>query len=288
MKKTLNIALSAILIAGLFTACTKENTSPSKGSLVALNKSLAPVPSSDNWELMPGTGIDIGIGSDAHHVIFAINTTLVTSTGGNQVVKWDSVNSTWNPVSGGAGIRITVDASGNPWVVNKSNLIYKYNGSTWTQMPGTGTDIGISSTNGSVYAINTTLVTSTGGYQVVKWNTTTSGWDVVPGGAGVRIAVDGSGMPWVVNKSNLIFKYNGNTWTQLPGTATDIGIGADGTAYIVGTTLVSQTGGYRISKWNGSGWTDTASGAGVNIAVDWMGHPWATNASNLIYRNLNI
>jgi len=287
MKKTLNIALPAILIAGLFTACTKDNTNPSKGNLVAFNKSLAPIPSSDNWEQLPGTATDIGIGTDPRHVVFAINTTLVTSTGGNQVVKWDSINSTWNVVSGGAGVRIAVDPPGNPWVVNKSNLIYKYNGSTWTQLPGTGTDIGIGA-NGSVYAINTTLVSPTGGYQVVKWNTSTSNWDIVPGGAGVRIAVDATGMPWVVNKSNLIFKYNGSTWTQVTGTATDIGIGGYNSIYIVGTTLVSPTGGYRISKWNGSGWTDTASGAGVNIAVDWMGHPWAVNASNLIYRNLNI
>jgi len=287
MKKVLNIALPAIMIAGLFTACTKESANPSKGNSVALNKNLAPVPSSDNWEQLPGTGIDIAIGRDGNHVVFAINTTLVTSTGGNQVVKWDSVNSTWNAVSGGAGIRISVDASGNPWVVNKSNFIYKYNGSTWTQVPGTATDIGISNTNGSVYAINTTLVTSAD-YQVVKWNPTTPGWDVVPNCAGIRIAVDGSGMPWVVNKLGSIFRYNGSSWTQLPGAATDIGIGAEGSVYIVGTTLVSPTGGYRISKWSGSGWTDTASGAGINIAVDWMGHPWTTNASNLIYRNRNI
>ena len=103
MKKILNIALPAILIAGLFTACSKESTDPSKGNSIALNKSLAPAPSSDNWEQLPGTGIDIGIGTGIHHAVFAINTTLVTSTGGNQVVKWDSVNSTWNAVSGGAG-----------------------------------------------------------------------------------------------------------------------------------------------------------------------------------------
>jgi len=286
MKKVLSIALPAILIAGLFTACTKESTNLlSKGNSVALNKSLAPVPSSDNWQQLPGTGTDIGIGIGNNHVIFAINTTLVTSATGNQVVKWDSINSTWNVVPGGAGVRIAVDVNGNPWVVNKSNLIYKYNGSTWTLLPGTGTDIGIGA-NGIVYAINTT--TTAGGYQVVKWNGT--GWTVIPGGSGIKIAVDATGYVWVVNKSNSIFKYDGSNWTQMPGTATDIGAGGSvgSSIYIVGTTLVSSTGGYRISKWNGSGWTDTASGAGVNIAVDWMGHPWATNASNLIYRNLNI
>jgi len=289
MKKILNIALPAILIAGLFTACSKESTNPSKENSVALNKSLAPVPSSDDWEQVPGAGTDISAG--ANNAVFAINTTLVTTTRGYQVVKWDSIGSTWNVIPGGAGIRIAVDPTGNPWVVDNSNLIYKYNGTAWTQLPGTGTDIGIGA-NGLVYAINTTLVTTTGGYQVVKWNTSTSSWDVVPGGAGVRIAVDGSGMLWVVNKSHLIYKYNGTTWTQMPGTATDIAAGgfasSNNKIFIVGTTQVSPTGGYRISMWNGSGWTDTVSGAGINVTVDWMGHPWATNASNLIYRNRNI
>jgi len=281
MKTEFRIALVAVAFASLLTACKKENVTSSKENTLSLNKSLAPVPSSDNWEQLPGTGTDISVGADGS--VFATNTTTVTSTGGYQVVKWNGTS--WNAVSGGAGIRIAADPSGNPWVVNASNLIYKYNGSIWTLLPGTGTDIGISS-NGSVFAINTTTVTSTGGYQVVKWNGT--GWTVIPGGAGVRIAVDSTGMPWVVNKSNLIFKYNGSTWTQLPGTATDIGIGGNGSIYIVGTTQVSPTGGYRISKWNGSGWTDTVSGAGINVSVDPQGHPWAVNASNLIYRNLNI
>ncbi len=40
----------------------------------------------------------------------------------------------------------------------------------------------------------------------------------------------------------------------MPGTATDIGNGADGSVFAVGTQDVSPTGGYNIMKWNGTGW----------------------------------
>ena len=196
MKKEIKIALAIIMVASFLTSCQKDGVKSSSNTPL-LNKSLTPVPSSDNWELLPGAGTDIAVGHDGS--VFATDTTTVTSTGGYQVVKWNGTS--WNTVSGGAGIRIAVDTGGHPWVVNKSHLIYKYNGSTWTLLPGTGTDIGTGA-NGSVFAIDTTTVTSTGGYRVVKWNGT--GWTVISGGAGVRIAVDSTGMPWVVNKSNLI------------------------------------------------------------------------------------
>lgn len=281
MKKEFKIAILAIAIASLFTACKKDAIVSSKGNTFLLNKSLAPVPSSDNWELLPGTGTDISVGADGS--VFAIDTTIVTTSTGYRVVKWNGT--AWTVVSGGAGVRIAVDPSGMPWVVTKSNLIYKYNGSTWTLLPGTATDIGIGA-NGSVFAIDTTTASPTGGFRVVKWNGT--GWTVMTGAAGVRVAVDSTGAPWVVNKSHLIFRYNGTTWSALSGTATDIGVGGHNSVYIVGTTIITSSGGYRISKWNGSGWTDTVSGVGINISVDPLGHPWAVNASHLIYRNLNL
>jgi len=282
MKKHLKIAFWAITLASFFVACKKENTSsPKEGTASLKNQSFAPVPSSDNWEQLSGTGTDIGIGANGS--VFITDTTTVSQTGGFGISKWNG--SSWTIMPGAAGIRIAVDPSGNPWVVNKSHLIFRYNGSTWTQLPGTGTDIGIGA-DGSVFVIDDTVVSPTGGFRVLKWNGT--GWTVLTNAAGVRIAVDANGTPWVVNASHLIFKYNGVSFQQVPGQAYDIGVGANGSVYIVNTTLVSPTGGYRISKWNGSGWTDTVSGAGTNISVDPQGHPWAVNASHLIYRNLNL
>jgi len=150
----------------------------------------------------------------------------------------------------------------------------------WTQLPGYGNDISVGA-DGSVFITDTTTVSATGGYAILKWNGT--GWSTFAG-AGVRLAVDPTGKPWVVNKSHLIYKYNGPLYQALPGTATDIGIGADGSAFICDTTTVTASTGFRVSKWNGTSWTVMSGIAGVRVAVDSTGTPWVVNKSNLIYK----
>ncbi|MCR8558546.1 hypothetical protein KXD93_12895 [Mucilaginibacter sp. BJC16-A38] len=281
MKK-IRIACLLFAVANIFIACKKESSPIKTDSSFSkkLTGSQANLPSSDNWLQLPGAGTDVGIGANGS--VFITDTTTVSPTGGYGILKWNG--SSWTTFSG-AAVRLAVDPQGNPWVINKSHLIFKFNGSAFQQLPGTGTDIGIGA-DGSVFITDTTTVSSTGGFRVSKWNGTS--WVVISGASGVRVAVDQSGTPWVVNKSNLIYKYNGTMFQQVAGSATDIGIGANGSVYIVGTTLVSTSGGYGISKWNGTGWTATVSGAGINVAVDPQGHPWTVNASHLIYNNLNL
>ena len=43
-----------------------------------------------------------------------------------------------------------------------------------------------------------------------------------------------SGNPWVVNGINQIFRRSNGTWLRIPGRAQDIGIGADGSVWIIG------------------------------------------------------
>jgi hypothetical protein len=73
----------------------------------------------------------------------------------------------------------------------------------------------------------------------------------------------------------------GNHWEQLPGTAKDIGIGANGSVWIVGTNPVS--GGYGIYRWDGENWEGVDGGA-VRIDVDPQGNPWIVNNNGNIYR----
>jgi hypothetical protein len=143
-------------------------------------------------------------------------------------------------------------------------------------------DVGVGA-DGSVFVIGTDSVSMTGGYGIYKL---VDGRLIkLPACAGVRIAVDPHGMPWVVNKSHLIFRYNGTiVWDQMPGTATDIGIGANGSVYAIGTQNVSPTGGYNIMKWNGTGWDNMADCAGIHIAVAPDGTPWVVNKSNIVFR----
>jgi len=143
-------------------------------------------------------------------------------------------------------------------------------------------DVGVGA-DGSVFVIGTDSVSLTGGYGIYKL---VDGRLIkLPACAGIRVAVDPHGMPWVVNKSHLIFRYNGTlVWDQMPGTATDIGIGADGSVYAVGTQDVSPTGGYNIMKWNGTSWDTMPDCAGIHIAVAPNGIPWVVNKSHIVFR----
>ena len=94
-----------------------------------------------------------------------------------------------------------------------------------------------------------------------------------------RIAVDPTGNPWIVNSAHRIYHWNGKSWTGYPGAATDIGVGANGSAWVLGAN--SAGGNYSIYHWNGSGWTIVAGGA-VRIAVDANGNPWIINSAHQI------
>jgi hypothetical protein len=68
--------------------------------------------------------------------------------------------------------------------------------------------------------------------------------------------------------------------TLRPGSATDVGVGANGSVWTVGTNPVS--GGFDLSRWTGTTWTPVPGGA-VAIAVDPAGKPWAVNSLHRLY-----
>jgi hypothetical protein len=84
-----------------------------------------------------------------------------------------------------------------------------------------------------------------------------------------------------VKDNGNIYKRVGDHWEQLFGAAKDIGIGADGSVWIIGTNPVS--GGYGIYRWDGENWKGIDGGA-EQISVDRDGIPWVVNSSNHIYR----
>lgn len=114
--------------------------------------------------------------------------------------------------------------------------------------------------------------------------------------AGVRIAVDQSGEPWVVTSNNQIWRRSkGSKWEQLPGTATDIAIGGVDTVWMLDAT--AKPGGYGLWRWQWRGqyWEpDEVSGsAGVQISIEPHGQPsvvtsdgeiWARHAGPGWYR----
>lgn len=148
-------------------------------------------------------------------------------------------------------------------------------------MPGTANDIAVG--GGALWIIGTSPVQ--GGYTIFKWNG--SSWGMSEGGA-KRIAVDPSGVPWIVNDIGEIYKRTSNSpssggWAIKPGCAKDIGIGANNTVWIIGCSPVN--GGFDIHKWNGSGWdVEYTHGGGTRISVNGQGVPWIVNNAGSIFR----
>jgi hypothetical protein len=77
-----------------------------------------------------------------------------------------------------------------------------------------------------------------------------------------------------------IFRWNGAGWLPLPGSGTDIGVGANGAAWVTGTDPVG--GGFGIFAWTGRAWAQVPGGA-IRIAVDPRGNPWVVNSAHQIY-----
>ena len=115
-------------------------------------------------------------------------------------------------------------------------------GNKWKQMPGTAIDIAAGG-NGSVWMVATNK-------SVKKW--TGSNWSTVAGIKGLRIDVGPYGHAWVVSTNNDIYRWNGKLWEQKPGQAIDIGVGADGTVWMVRAESGKSAG---VQRWS---WTDNS------------------------------
>jgi tectonin-like protein/thiol-activated cytolysin len=69
-------------------------------------------------------------------------------------------------------------------------------------------------------------------------------------------------------------------WQLMDGKARDVGVGADGSVWIIGTNAVG--GSHDIWRRNGTGWTNIPGGA-ERIAVDPTGNAWVINNTHDIY-----
>jgi hypothetical protein len=70
-------------------------------------------------------------------------------------------------------------------------------------------------------------------------------------------------------------------WQSVGGQARDVGVGANGTVWVIGWTAVP--GGYNIARWNGNFWENIPGGA-VRIDVDPNGNAWVVNDAGFIFR----
>ncbi|MFC1744742.1 tectonin domain-containing protein, partial [Candidatus Riflebacteria bacterium] len=243
------------------------------------------------WRNLPGRAKDIGCGGPGQGVTCIIGTNKHT-------YKWDGKK--WIDF-GGSAKRVDVDKHGNPWVVNDGGVIYWYEvkAKQWHHMP-TGRAIDIAcGPDGTLWVLGTDKT-------VWKWNGKT--W-VKGNGMGYHITVDNKGLPWVIGMDRGTWtravitpvkpkpvkpgvtpvkpvkpvvkpvKAGGQppagVWKKLPGAGMDIGVGANGVAWCVGTNQAPY-------RWDGRAWRKYPGGI-VKVDVDPKGQPWGVNRAGMIY-----
>jgi len=143
----------------------------------------------------------------------------------------------------------------------------------WVRVGGAANDIG-SGPNGKTWVIGTNK--EGGGYGIYRWD---GKWAKI-GGSAVRIDVGPGGHGFVVNNKGNIYRHDGKKWHQTPGGAKDIGVGANGKVWVIGTN--KEGGGYGIYRWDNK-WTKIG-GSAVRIDVDPEGNAWVVNNKGNIYR----
>ncbi len=155
----------------------------------------------------------------------------------------------------------------------------------WKPVTGKARDIGVG--GNSVYMIGKDETHPDYGSPIYRWNG--SGWNIVSGLA-VAVSVGPDGLPWVVNKEGKIYQFvSGQGWVERPGTdgqgmrARDIGIGGNGSVFIVEKQVTHPSYGSRILYWTGNRWEERP-GLAVKIDVDNQGFPWVVNQQGKLYQ----
>jgi hypothetical protein len=108
-------------------------------------------------------------------------------------------------------------------------------------------------------------------------------WDTWGCGGGQALISDYNGTPCnpygTGYQTHLAAVASVLSFRLVPGAATDIGVGSDGSVWVVGTKPVAG-GGDEIYHWTGSRWAAVPGGA-VSIAVDPRGNAWVVSAAHL-------
>lgn len=196
------------------------------------------------------------------------------------IFKWNETTVEWEKEStGGAAVRISVGPDGSPWVVNSAGKIFHLSHGSWRLLPGSATDIGVGA-DGSVWVIGGNRSPLENG-SIFKLDSDGQAWSQVAGGA-VNVSVSNSGAPWVVNAAGGIFRWVDGGFRDLPGEATDIGVGGEfDSAWVTGART---SGIYYLSR--AGAWVQVPGGA-FRISVGPDGKPWVVTGQKTIYRWAN-
>ncbi len=262
------------------------------------------------WEVVPGGADDVGIGADG---------TVWVIGGGGTPYRW--TGSEWTAIDGGGkeiavdpkGQPWVVNAAGDIWqrdgaqwkqlpgkgkdlAIAADGTVYalgvqlgrvmRLQGTAWVPVPGaTGTRIGAGPKGTVVVAGQAGALAATGTLAAATPLPPASATIAIPPPQqpqGLSVAVPApvivAPVPGVIA---LEAPSSGPAWRALPGGATDVGVGASGVLWAIGSE--SAPGGKVILRWNGSGWQRMPDGA-LRIAVDPAGAAWIVDDAHAIRR----
>ena len=231
------------------------------------------------WVARQAAARDIGVGADGSAWI--VNTTQTRK--GYGISRWDG--STWHALPG-AAVRISAASEVAAWCVDSYGAVYEWNegGQVWTPQPGDGASDIAMGADGSVWMV--TAYPPPGEMGIYRWE---GGWVPLPSfqfkfaSPVTRIAAASKHEAWMLTADHEVFHWqdHGHSWNHVPGTAQDIGVGADGT---VGITTPRG----EVSFWSPerSQWVvidspplqPNTSSRLIEIAIAPNGLPWVANA----------
>ncbi|NEA28748.1 tectonin domain-containing protein [Actinomadura bangladeshensis] len=196
----------------------------------------------------------------------------VWAVGDNQrLYRWDGAK--WvQPTDYARAVQVTVGDCDHIWHLNVLGQVWHYLGEYWEQ------DGRIIAQSIAAAADFTIWAIGIDGHVLRRDGTVGSTWsEPTPYARGVQISVGGKDMVWHRNSLGQMWAWTGDGWNQIPGTALDISVAADGTACHVSPDN-------RLYRWVGGQWLEMPTdGRVAQVSVGGANNIWYVSLDNQIY-----